>query len=61
MANVEALTSEEDVNYRYPERSGKALFCKLYVYMSGGVVVSSGTSSDVSTSSRFSSVEPYSK
>ena len=43
MANVEALTSEEDVNYRYPERSGKALFCKLYVYMSGGVVVSSGT------------------
>lgn len=47
--NYEALSAkiEEDggggSNYRYPEAKGKAQFCKLYVYIKGGVVVSKGT------------------
>ena len=47
MANVEALTSGEENNYRYPENKGQARFCTLYVYIKGGVVIS--TSSEPNT------------
>lgn len=40
--NVEALASNENEKYRYPDKSGDAKFCTLYVYMKAGVVVASG-------------------
>ena len=44
MANVEALASgDAGGSFRYPDKSGSAQFCKLYVYMKAGVVVSKGT------------------
>ena len=42
MDNVEALASGDDGKYRYPDKSGDAKFCTLYVYMKAGVVVASG-------------------
>ena len=42
MENVEALTGPETGDdHRYPERSGNALFCTLYVYTKGSIVVKS--------------------
>ncbi|WP_455508624.1 hypothetical protein [Butyricimonas paravirosa] len=41
-ANVEALTlNEPGGDQRYPDRRGKALFCSLYVYTKGSIVVKS--------------------
>lgn len=40
MQNVEALTNFENNDPRYPKKEGKAQFCKLYIYMKAGVVVS---------------------
>jgi len=42
-ANVEALTSDEsgEGGYRYPDRRGKALYCTLYVYTKGSIVIKS--------------------
>lgn len=42
LQNIEALTNE-NTDYRYPHSAGKAQFCKLYVYIKGGIVVSVGT------------------
>ena len=46
LQNVEALSNPSDGDgntYRYPNKQGKAKFCKLYVYMKAGAVVSTGT------------------
>ena len=47
MENMEVLaggeSGESGGSYRYPEKSGDAEFCKLYVYKKGGVEVSRGT------------------
>ena len=44
MENMEVLAGgESGGSYRYPEKSGDAEFCKLYVYKKGGVEVSRGT------------------
>lgn len=32
LKHVEALAENESEDYRYPDRGGRALFCKLYVY-----------------------------
>lgn len=50
LANVEALAGTENNNnnnnYRYPEKAGDAQFCTLYIYLRGGIVVSSGENTD---------------
>lgn len=40
LQNVEALSNDESNNPRYPQSAGKAEFCKLYIYMKGGIIVS---------------------
>lgn len=42
--NVEALTQDESSSFRYPEKSGSAVFCTLYVYKKGGIVVGKSSS-----------------
>ena len=39
-ANVEALTSgESGSGFRYPDRSGRANYCTLYVYIKGSIKI----------------------